>query len=120
MHAVEYGYNLDSFDNIWQNNSVGNITQDLRNTDRFILPFMRIEQSRKFSICFPKVWNDLKDVRLQRNRTTFKIAFIDELFETVSETNLKYLGLHSAAKESPIATYNSITYPNPKPTTHSR
>ncbi len=73
MHALEYGYNLDSFDNIWQNNSVRNITQDLRNTGRYILPFMQIEQAPKFPIYFPKVWNDLKDVRLQRNRTTFKL-----------------------------------------------
>jgi hypothetical protein len=36
-HAVEYGYNLNSFKNIWQTNNVRNLAQEPRNTDRYIL-----------------------------------------------------------------------------------
>jgi hypothetical protein len=88
MHSVEYSYNIDSFNNIWQKNNVRNLTQELRNTDMYILPFTRIEQIRKFPFySLPHTWNNMGNAKLQRNRTTFKIALIGELLDSLSEQN---------------------------------
>jgi hypothetical protein len=43
MHAVEFGYNFESFNNVWRKNNTRNISQELRNADMYILPFTRIE-----------------------------------------------------------------------------
>jgi hypothetical protein len=44
MHAIEYSYSIDSFNNIWPNNTARNLSQQLRNTDMYILPNVRTEQ----------------------------------------------------------------------------
>jgi hypothetical protein len=83
MHAIEYRYNIDS-NNIWTKNIARNLPQDLRNTDMYVLPFVRIKQIRKFLLySFPKLWNDLGNSRFQHNRTTFKIALTNELFDSI-------------------------------------
>jgi hypothetical protein len=88
MHAIEYRYNIDSFNDIWQKNTARNLSQELRNTDMYILPNVRIEQIRKFPLySFPKIWNELGNTRFQRNRTTFKIALTSELFDSILENN---------------------------------
>jgi hypothetical protein len=47
------------------------------------IPFIRIEQFRRNPIIsLPTAWNELRDeLRFQHNRTTFKIALEDYLFE---------------------------------------
>jgi hypothetical protein len=86
MHAVEYGYNIDSFTNIWQKNNVRNLSQELRNTDMCILQFTRIEQVCKFPFhSLPHIWHNLDNTKFQLNRSTFKIALIGELFDSILE-----------------------------------
>ncbi len=88
MLSVEYRYNIDSFNDIWRKNTARNLSQELRNTDMYILPNVRIEQIRKFPLySFPKTWNELGNTRFQCNRTTFKIALTSELFDSILENN---------------------------------
>ncbi len=56
---------------------------DLRNRDEYSVPFIRIEQFRRNPIVsLPNAWNELCDeLRFQHNRTTFKTALEDYLFE---------------------------------------
>ncbi len=68
MHAIDFGYNIESFKHVWQKNNTRNISQELINTDMYILPFTRIEQVKKFPFyAFPKFWNDLGDITFQFN-----------------------------------------------------
>jgi hypothetical protein len=73
MHAIEFGYNIESFKNVWQRNNTRNISQELRNTDMYILKYPWIEQVKKFPFyAFPKFWNDLGDITFQFNWTPFQ------------------------------------------------
>jgi hypothetical protein len=83
MHSVDYNYAPQSFNGIWVKNNTRDMDHDLRNRDEYSVPFIRIEQFRKNPIVsLPKAWNELCDeLRFQHNRTTFKIALEDYLFE---------------------------------------
>jgi hypothetical protein len=81
MHAVEYNYILTSFANIWQKNANRALAHNLRNSNDFIIPMAHRESFKKFPLhSFPTTWNSLGLVKLQHNRTTFKIALTEELF----------------------------------------
>ncbi len=56
---------------------------DLRNRDEYSVPFIQIEQFRRnLIVSLPTAWSELCDeLRFQHNRTTFKIALDDYLFE---------------------------------------
>jgi hypothetical protein len=85
MHSVAYNYAPPAFDNTWMINAERNTGHHLRNQDFFTLPNVRIEQFRKFPLyALPLEWNNLSDnIRLQHNRTTFKIALFDHLLESI-------------------------------------
>jgi hypothetical protein len=84
MHAIAYNYNIESFNNIWMTNQQRNLDMNLRNTNDFILPTVRRENFRRFPIySLPLEWNLLGDVKLQRNRTTFRIQLIYDLFQSI-------------------------------------
>ncbi len=84
MHAVAYNYNIESFNNVWMTNQQHNLDMNLRNADDFILPAVRRETFRRFLIySLPLEWNQLGDVKFQRNRTTFKIQLIYDLFQSI-------------------------------------
>jgi hypothetical protein len=88
MHAIAYNYNITSFNNIWMTNQQRNLDMNLRNTNDFILPPIRRELLRKFPIyTLPWEWNHCGDVKLQRNRTTFKIQLTYDLFQSILQTN---------------------------------
>jgi hypothetical protein len=84
MHAIAYNYNITSFKNIWSTNQQRNLEMNLRNINDFILPPIRREILRKFPIySLPWEWNHCGDVKLQRNRTTFKIQLMYDLFQSI-------------------------------------
>jgi hypothetical protein len=60
---------------------------NLRNQDYFTLPLVRTESYRKFPLyALANEWNKLGDnIRLQHNRTTFKIALLDEIITSLNE-----------------------------------
>jgi hypothetical protein len=82
MHAIAYNYNIESFNNVRMKQR--NLDMNLRNTNDFILPAVRRENFRRFPIySLPLEWNHLGNVKLQRNRTTFKIQLIYDLFQSM-------------------------------------
>jgi hypothetical protein len=89
MHSIAYDYAPTTFANTWTKNNARNTGHDLRNHDYFTLPLVRIESFRKFPIySLAYEWNSLGDnIRLQHNRTTFKIALMDELINSLAQQN---------------------------------
>ena len=84
MHSIEYNYNLPSFENVWPKNNARNINHELRNANEFYLPPIHKEIFRKSPLySLPHTWNTLGPVKFHTNRTTFKIALTDELFDTL-------------------------------------
>jgi hypothetical protein len=85
MHSIAYEYAPSTFNNTWIRNNARNVGHDLRNQDFFTLPAVRIESFRKFPLyALANEWNNLGDnIRLQHNRTTFKIALMDEIISTI-------------------------------------
>jgi hypothetical protein len=83
MLSIEYDYAPQSFLDVWTKNNTRDMDYHLRNREQFTLPFVRIELFMKISfISFPIAWNELCDeLRFQHNRTSFKIALSDYLFE---------------------------------------
>jgi hypothetical protein len=75
-----------SFSNIWTKNNTRELDYDLRNQDEYSVPFIRIEQFRRNPlVSLPMAWSELCDeLRFQRNRTTFKIALNNYLFEQIN------------------------------------
>ncbi len=87
MHSVAYDYAHPTFENTWTKINMRNTGHDLRNQDFFTLPNVRIESFRKFPLyALANEWNNLSDnIRLQHNRTTFKIAFMDAIITSLNE-----------------------------------
>ncbi len=83
MHSIAYNYAPPSFANVWQKNEAQEIGCNLRNDNFFIMPLAHIELFRKTpSYALPLAWNTLPDhIRYQQNRSTFKIALTDYLYE---------------------------------------
>jgi hypothetical protein len=86
MHSIAFNYAPTSFANIWLKNETRDNEYQLRNNDLFILPPFRIELFKKLPIySLPLAWNELPDsLRYQHNRTTFKIALSDHLFDSLT------------------------------------
>jgi hypothetical protein len=87
MHAIAYNYAPNTFANIWLTNAERNTGHDLRNTDFFVMPHVRIDLFRRFPLyTLPHEWNNLSEnIRLQHNQTTFKIALTDFLLSTFQD-----------------------------------
>jgi hypothetical protein len=87
MHSIAYDYAPATFANTWTKNNARNTGHDLRNHDYFTLPVVRIESFRKSPIySLANEWNSLgNNTRLQHNRTTFKIALMDELISCLAQ-----------------------------------
>jgi hypothetical protein len=86
MHSIAYDYAPKAFNQTWPTNVNRDTGYVLRNQDHFALPLVRIEQFRKFPLySLLNEWNNLnKEIRLQHNRTTFKIALWNYLLESLS------------------------------------
>jgi hypothetical protein len=84
MHSIKYEYAPASFTNTWLLNNERNLMYNLRNTAEFAIIPPRFEGFKKYPLyCFPFIWNNLDDVKLHRNRTTFKIELKRKLFESL-------------------------------------
>jgi hypothetical protein len=85
MHSVVYNYNLESFSNIWHTNNHRGMGIDLRNANDYTLPTVHRELFRKIPLySLPLEWNNLGDLKFYQNRTTFKIALLYDLFESLN------------------------------------
>ncbi len=86
MHSIAYDYAPATFENTWTKNNTRNTGHNLLNHYFFTLPVVRIESFRKFPMySLANEWNGLGDnIRLQQNRTTFKIALMDELISSIA------------------------------------
>ena len=86
MHSIEYGYGLPTFINTWEKNHVRNPDVNLRNADHFAIPHPRVDSFKLIPLySFPFEWNRLQDeLKYQYNRTTFKIALKNALFESLT------------------------------------
>jgi hypothetical protein len=81
MHSIEYKYAPSSFNNTWQKNH-NRVDHDhnLRNDNSFALPAPRIELFKRSPLySLPLTWNNLNTIKLQGNRTTFKIGLKENL-----------------------------------------
>jgi hypothetical protein len=90
MHSVAHGYAPPSFRDTWSLNENRDLNYNLRNRDTFLIPSVRIELFRKIPLySLPAEWNNLEEhIRLQRNRTTFKIGLTDFLFDNILQPPL--------------------------------
>jgi Reverse transcriptase (RNA-dependent DNA polymerase) len=84
MHSVRYNYVHRSFSNTWTLNDERNLNYNLRNVDEFAITPPRFEGFKKFPIySFPNTWNGLDEVKMQRNRVTFKIELKTKLLNSL-------------------------------------
>jgi hypothetical protein len=86
MHTVVYKYGPKSFLETWQTNSDRDQPHDLRNHERFKIPFLRIDLFKKspyYSLLIE--WNKLDDNRLQSNKTTFQFEIKNKLLEELTD-----------------------------------
>ncbi len=82
MHSIYYNYAPKSFEGVWVKNGERNGNWNLRNSDLFFLPNPRTESFKKMPIyALPKEWNDCGVLMFYENRTTFKHALKESLFE---------------------------------------
>jgi len=86
MHSVFYNYAPESFRNVWPRNEDRQIEHNLRNVNDFTLPNPRIELFKKFPLySLALEWNNSGVLSLYENKTTFKFALRDQLFEEILE-----------------------------------
>ena len=86
MHSVFYNYAPASFQNVWLRNEDRQIVHNLRNVNDFTLPNPRIELFKKFPLySLALEWNNSGVLSLYENKTTFKFALRDQLFEEILE-----------------------------------
>jgi hypothetical protein len=90
MHAINYGYMIPSFANVWNKNENREMERQLRNDDLFQIPPPRCEFFKKIPLySLPFEWNNIGDLRFQANPITFSFALKNTLFEQVySEIDL--------------------------------
>jgi hypothetical protein len=82
MHSVHHNYCPPTFNNTWQFILEQNKERNLRNQNNYSLTFPRIEQLKKSPLCsLSFLWSILDDIKLQRNRTTFRIGLTEKLLE---------------------------------------
>jgi hypothetical protein len=84
MHSIRYEYAPASFSNTWPLNNERNLNYNFRNVADFAVIPPRYEGFKKYPLySFPFAWNNLDEVKLYRNRATFKIELKRNLFESL-------------------------------------
>jgi hypothetical protein len=82
MHAIFNTYAPPSFDNTWITHAHAQPDLNLCNANEFILPNPRTEHFKKSPLyALPLTWNTAGDITSHTNRTTFKIAAKNMLFD---------------------------------------
>ena len=75
IHSIIYKYSPITLHDTWVTNEQRGINQDLRDAHQLYVPFARTDHVKRLPFfSFPKLWNDLPDLKLTRNPITFKIA----------------------------------------------
>jgi len=88
MHSIVYEYAHESFAGTWTRNINRETEHNLRNNDDFTVPAPHYENFKKYPLySFPYAWNNLGDVKFQRNKVTFQIALTDQLFDQLISNN---------------------------------
>ena len=88
MHTIFYNTAHRSFLNTWTKNSERNLEINLRNDNNFFIPPVHLEIFRRIPIySFAKSWNELGDIKFQRN----KFTFASELKSKLRENSLSAL-----------------------------
>ena len=91
MHSIFYDYAPASFSDTWHTTRQLNPELNLRNSHNFYLDFPRIELFKKLPLySLPSAWNELGDLRFQRNKFTFKFAMLDSLL--MKQAPLPHMG----------------------------
>ncbi len=81
MHGIVYKNEHKTFVNVWKTNLDRNNIQNLRNADNLDTVAPKFEGFKRFPLYdFPRAWNEVGDMKLQHNATTFKIWLKNELF----------------------------------------
>jgi hypothetical protein len=84
MHSIYYDYAPRSFEQVWTRNIDRQNDHHLRNENDFSLPNPRLEQFKRFPIySLPFEWNNAGVLTFYDNKTTFKIALKNQLFEEI-------------------------------------
>ncbi len=84
MHSVVNKYSPKAFYNTWQTNMNREPTHNLRNQDDIPLPHPRIELFKRSPLyTLPYEWNKLGGDRFQQNKTTFRIAIKNTIFDKI-------------------------------------
>ena len=84
FHQYANGLLPESFKNLWRKNSERNTNMSLRNQNDYMIPFNRIEITKRFPLtAMPTIWNETDDVKLTGNYTTFKITLKKNLLESI-------------------------------------
>jgi hypothetical protein len=87
MRGMEYNHEFKSFNNSWFISNKRGMNHDHRNNTEYIQycifsPKNRIVKNNNI-YTLPAAWNTPGDLRYHHNKTTFKIALKDELFEEI-------------------------------------
>lgn len=84
MHSIYYSYAPQTFSGYFVTRADRNINYNLRDTDCYVLPTVRIELFRRFPLYnFPLIWNSAGDITFQPNRFTFQTALKEQLFDSL-------------------------------------
>jgi len=90
MHSIEYNYAPSSFNNIWRKINERELNVTLRNNDRYITPYPRIDIFKRTPLyACPNEWNQGGDIIHQNNRITFSIALKDKLLCELEEEHIQ-------------------------------
>jgi len=82
MHSIHFNYAPKSFEDVWNQNVDRNLNVTLRNDENYRVPIPRTEFFKKMPLyTLPNAWNSAGNLILLENKTTFKIAVKNELFE---------------------------------------
>ena len=86
IHSIYYKTSPSALHGIWLTNEQRGIDRDLRDAHQLYLPLARTDHVKRLPyFSYPKTWNDLPDLKLSSNSTTFKISLKSHLHSLTSE-----------------------------------
>jgi len=87
MHSIHFKYAPLTFKDTWLKNDSRNLSQQLRNSDQYIIPRPKTSSFTRFPLTsLPLSWNNAGDFKYHSNRTTFKIALKNDLLQINDDT----------------------------------
>jgi hypothetical protein len=80
MHSIKYNYAPRSFDGIWVQNNTRQQHHELRNSNDYILPRVKIEFFRRIPLySLPYEWNNVGDLIFHHNKNLFRNLLREKL-----------------------------------------